>query len=337
MYTVKKSERLFTVAPIITFLSQFLNLQRFFRRALSELCSEWLACAKLRVKHTSYCCYERNVRTHIAPFFKTAKYSELNSVKINTFIEYLINYGNKNGGGLSAKTIHDIIMLLRSVAKYAETEYGYRNPMRNIITPKQDKRLTSVLDRTERQKLQSHLTNNLNKTNIGILLAMYTGMRIGELCAVTAEDIDIFNGVIHITKTIQRVSDNTGSNKTKVIVGSPKSKTSERDIPLPKFIIEILKNNICSNGYLLSGTSKPVEPRTMQNRFKSVLKQCGLRNVNFHLLRHTYATVCIENGFDAKTVSELLGHSSVQITLNRYMHSNMEMKRRCVASLNLAS
>lgn len=306
-------------------------------KTISELCSEWLACAKLRVKHSSYCCYERNVRTHIAPFFKTAKYSELNSVKINTFIEYLINYGNKNGGGLSLKTVHDIALLLRSVAKYAESEYGYRNPMRNIITPKQDKSSTEVLDRTERQKLQLYLTNNLDKTNIGILLAMYTGMRIGELCAVTAEDIDIFNGVIHITKTIQRVSDNMGSCKTKVIVGSPKSKSSERDIPLPKFMIEILKNDTCTNGYLLSGTSKPVEPRTMQNRFKSVLKQCGIRNVNFHLLRHTYATVCIENGFDAKTVSELLGHSSVQITLNRYMHSSIEIKKRYVENLNLVS
>lgn len=233
--------------------------------------------------------------------------------------------------------MHDIIVLLRSVAKYAESEYSYRNPLRNIITPKQDKKSAAVLDRTERQKLQSHLMNNLNKTNIGILLAMYTGMRIGELCAVTAEDIDICNGVIHITKTIQRVSDSTGSSKTKVIVGSPKSKSSERDIPLPKLLIEILKTNFCMNGYLLSGTSKPVEPRTMQNRFKSVLKQCGLRNVNFHLLRHTYATVCIENGFDAKTVSEMLGHSSVQITLNRYMHSNIEMKKRYVENLNLAS
>lgn len=305
-------------------------------KTLSELCDEWLTCTKLRVKQSSYCCYERNIRTHIVAFFKTAKYSDLNSVKINAFIEYLIKNGSKNGGGLSSKTVHDIIVLLRSVAKYAQSEYGYKNPMKNIITPKQDKRSTAVFDRKERQKLQSYLANNLNNTNIGILLAMYTGMRIGELCAVTAEDIDICNGVIHITKTVQRVSDSTGNSKTKVIIGSPKSKTSERDIPLPKFMIEILKNNICRNGYLLSGTSRPVEPRTMQNRFKSVLKQCGLRNVNFHLLRHTYATVCIENGFDAKTVSELLGHSSVQITLNRYMHSSIEMKKHYVENLKLA-
>ena len=89
--------------------------------------------------------------------------------------------------------------------------------------------------------------------------------------------------------------------------------------------------------YILSGTNKPVEPRTMHNRFKAVLKCCGIRNANFHLLRHTYATVCIESGFDAKTVSELLGHSNVNIALNRYVHSSMEMKKRCVDRLNLVA
>lgn len=160
--------------------------------------------------------------------------------------------------------------------------------------PKENTKAAMVFNRDERSSLQSYLMNDLNKTNVGILLAMYTGMRIGELCAVTAEDIDIQNGVIFITKTVQRVSDTTGSSKTKVIVGSPKSRSSERAIPIPNFLINILKNTPCNNGYLLTGTSKPVEPRTMQNRFKSVLKQCGVREANFHLLRHTYATVCIE-------------------------------------------
>lgn len=111
-----------------------------------------------------------------------------------------------------------------------------------------------------------------------------------------------------------------------------------RDIPVPAFVLDLLKQNRSLDGsYILSGTTKPVEPRTMQNRFKAVLKECGIRSANFHLLRHTYATVCIENGFDAKTVSELLGHSSVNITLNRYVHSSMEMKKKCVDKLDLAA
>lgn len=146
------------------------------------------------------------------------------------------------------------------------------------------------------------------------------------------------NGIIHISRTIQRIKDKSENSKTKLVIGTPKSKTSERDIPIPDFFIDILKaRKYNENSFILSGTYKPTDPRTIQNRFKSVLKKCGIRNVNFHLLRHTYATVCIENGFDAKTVSELLGHASVNITLNRYVHSSLDMKKKYVAKLNFVA
>lgn len=177
-------------------LSAYTSIEKYntisCAKTLSEICAEWLSCAKLRVKRSSYCCYERNINKHILPYFKQTKYSELNSVKINAFIEYLLKNGKSNGkGGLSSKTIRDNIVLLRSVAKYAESEYGYKNPMRNVIMPKENTKAAMVFNRDERSSLQSYLMNDLNKTNVGILLAMYTGMRIGELCAVTAEDIDI--------------------------------------------------------------------------------------------------------------------------------------------------
>ena len=110
--------------------------------------------------------------------------------------------GNSNGGGLSTKTVHDIVALQRSVAKYTKSKYGYRNPMRNVVLPKQKTASVPVLDRFERKRLQTFLMNDLSKTNIGILLAMNTGMRIGEPCAVAVKDIDTQNGIIHITKTI---------------------------------------------------------------------------------------------------------------------------------------
>lgn len=122
------------------------------------------------------------------------------------------------------------------------------------------------------------------------------------------------------------------------MIGSPKSKSSVRIVPVPDFLLAILKSERKDNNfYIITGTCKPDEPRTMQNRFKAILKVCGIRNVNFHLLRHTYATVCIENGFDPKTLSELLGHADASITLNRYVHSSMLMKKNYVSRLKLTA
>ena len=306
-------------------------------KTFKELCEEWLASAKLRVKHSSYCCYEKLINKHVIPYFEDIKYSELGTPIINEFSEYKLKFGKANGfGGLSAKSVHDILVVMRSVAKYAEREYGYRNPMRNISMPKSESKEAEVFNKDERGKLQNYLQSNLTESNLGILLTTYSGLRIGELCALTWNDIDFKNGVVRVSKALQRVPDKSGKGRTAHIVTSPKSKTSVRDIPLPAFVLDILKQNERS-GYILSGTNKPVEPRTMQNRFKAVLKECGVRSANFHLIRHTYATVCIESGFDAKTVSELLGHSNVNITLNRYVHSSMEMKKKCVAELNLVA
>lgn len=308
-------------------------------KTLQELSLEWLSCAKLRVKESSYCCYERIVTKYKIPYFKQTKYCGLNTPKINAFIEYLLKYGRSDGnGGLSAKTAHDIIVTMRSIAKYAEQEYGLRNPMHSVSMPRIERKENPVLNENERKKLQNHLVNNLNNTNIGILLTMYSGIRIGEICALKWGDIDLRGGIIHVSRTVQRIKDKTGNAKTKIVIASPKSKTSERDIPIPDFLVNILNaRSQDKSGYILSGNHTPIEPRTMQNRFKSILKKCEIRSVNFHLLRHTYATVCIENGFDAKTVSELLGHASVNITLNRYVRSSLDMKKKYVAKLNFAA
>jgi integrase len=310
--------------------------QKNCNKTFKELCAEWLSSAKLRVKHSSYCCYEKLINKHILPYFEDIMYCELSTPVINAFTEHKLKCGKINGvGGLSAKSVHDILVVMRSVAKYAEQEYDCRNPMHNISMPKSENKETEVFNKVERNKLQNYLQNNLNESNLGFLLTMYSGLRIGELCALTWNDVDFENGVIHVSKAVQRVTDKSRNSKTVVMITSPKSKTSVRDIPVPLFVLNILKQNKHSDSsYILSGNNKPVEPRTMQNRFKAVLNDCSIRIVNFHLLRHTYATVCIENGFDAKTVSELLGHSSVNITLNRYVHSSMEMKKRCVDRLN---
>ena len=152
---------------------------------------------------------------------------------------------------------------------------------------------------------------------------------------MTWGDIDFEFGTLSVKRTVQRINKHGSSE---VVVGSPKSRTSVRNVPIPAFVLDILINyRICGDFYIITGKSKPTEPRTMQNRFKSILKLCSIRNVNFHLLRYTYATVCIENGFTPKALSELLGHADASITLNRYVHSSMQTKRNYVSRLCLSA
>lgn len=295
---------------------------------------QWLSSAKLRVKESSYLNYENIIEKHILPVLGGEYMQNLTTSKLNDFIHYKLNNGRLNGkGGLSAKSVRDIMTVYRSIEAYASREYGIRES--HFTMPKIEKKQTDVLNCLERKRLEQYLISNLTNTNLGILLCMFTGLRIGELCGLKWSDIDFGNGTISVSRTVQRINKH---GKSEVVIGSPKSKSSVRNIPIPDFLLSILKQKRKDNDfYIITGTLKPTEPRTMQNRFKAILKDCGIRNVNFHLLRHTYATVCIENGFDAKTLSELLGHADASITLNRYVHSSMQMKKNYVSRLQLTA
>jgi len=187
------------------------------------------------------------------------------------------------------------------------------------------------LSKTEQTKLEKELLNNFNETTFGIYFCLYTGLRIGELCALKWDNIDLNNKKIYIKKTLVRIQNPVvdAKKKTIVIIDEPKSSSSIREIPLPDFIIPMLKKlskNTTSETFLISGTNKYIETRTYFNKYKKVLSSIDLDSYNFHALRHTFATRCIENGCDPKTLSEILGHSSVKITLERYVHPNYENK-----------
>ena len=164
----------------------------------------------------------------------------------------------------------------------------------------------------------------------GTLFALYTGIRIGELCALQWEDVSLQSATLKVQKTLQRIQDTTkgASSKTKIVITEPKSKCSIRDIPIPKFLVEIARHFSDSpKAYILTGDKlKYTEPRTVQNHFKKYIDSCGIERANFHALRHTFATRCIELGFEIKSLSEILGHANVNITLNRYVHSSFDLK-----------
>lgn len=295
---------------------------------VGEIIDKWLSDVRNKVKVSTFANYTMKIKKHILPRFAGVKYDRLTADDLNKFIE------QKCSEKLSAKYVSDIVILLKSAAKFACKRYGYANRIDCVTLPKSDKKAENrLLSDSEQSQLKAVLTKNANCSNVGILLSAATGIRIGELCALKWENIDLEKSIITVKQTVQRVMNNEGG--TRLIVTSPKSASSVREIPLPDFIMPYLKAvRSADDCFLLSGNQKITEPRTMQYRFKSILKKANLPYVNFHALRHMFATNCVALGFDVKTLSEILGHSSVQITLNRYVHSSMERKRSCMDLLS---
>lgn len=240
-------------------------------------------------------------------------------------------------GGLSGKTISDIICIIKSILHYSESLGCKICCSLRYINFRAEKKEMRVLSQSEQQKLTKHLISDIDHTKAGILLSLYTGIRIGELCALKIGNFDFINKKLHIKQTLQRLQNgNTGLNKTYISITEPKSTASDREIPLSDFICDIYsKMKSTKNIFILSGTSAPIEPRTMENRYNRIMESLGIKDTTFHTLRHTFATRSIEVGFDVKSLSEILGHSSVNITLNRYVHSSFELKTENMKKLEM--
>lgn len=192
-----------------------------------------------------------------------------------------------------------------------------------------------MLSAEQQERLKSYISANQNHTTMGVALSLYTGIRIGELCALQWGDINFEKRSLTVRKTIQRIQCRDSNRRTKLMITAPKSSSSVRDIPIPECLFDMLwQFRAHRDSYVLSGKNKPVEPRTMQYRFAKLLNNADLPSVHFHSLRHAFASGCIALGFDVKTLSEILGHSSIELTLNRYVHSSMERKRECMRLLS---
>lgn len=283
----------------------------------------WAEEKKKYIKLSSYAEYVSVIKKYIVPFFgeKDIKNDESLKCEISNFTGFLMS-------GLSPKTVKDILTVTNQIFIYAR-ENGYAE--KSDVTAKMPKCEFSpieVLSPSDCKKLTEYLQKSTDTSKIGILLCLFTGIRLGEICGLRRGDIDLENGVIKIRRTIQRIY---LGGVSQFHIGSPKTKNSIRDIPLPAFLCDKLKNNACTDPlcYYLSGSPSFVQPRTYQNRFKKYLAESGVTgNFHFHTLRHTFASRAVELGFDPKTLSEILGHASVNITLNRYVHTSLASKRR---------
>ena len=294
---------------------------------ISQIADLWKEEKRQFVKKSTFAAYSLIVETHLQPAFGNLK--AVTEKDVQDFVLYKLN------GGLSQKTIKDMLIVLRMILKFgAKKNYCVYAPIDVIFPTDRERQELEVLSIANQKKIMRFVEDNFTFRNLGIFICLSTGIRIGEICALTWDDIDTDNGVIHIRKTIQRIYvKENGIKKTELLIDTPKTATSMRDIPMIKDLYEILKplKKVVNNDYfVLTNEATPTEPRTYRNYYKKLLDKLGIPPIKFHGLRHSFATRCIESKCDYKTVSVILGHSNISTTLNLYVHPNYEQKKKCI-------
>ena len=278
------------------------------------LLNTWLNQKKPMITPSTHASFTLIAENHLIPYFGKRKIGSITETDIQSYISYLYNAGRlDNTGGLTVKTIRDVILVLRLAMEYAYKERAI--PLLNwdlIEYPKElGVKKVNSLSKDQEQALIQCIYMNLSRKTAGILIALFTGIRIG--------DYDKRKG------------------KSYLHIGPPKTKTSARIIPVPSLLMNIIKKFYTENPnhYFLTGKTKPTEPRTYRQFFSRFLKRNGLQKVKFHEIRHTFAVRAIEiPEFDIKSLSEILGHKNVSFTLNVYGSANLQQKVKCMNLLN---
>lgn len=303
------------------------------------LINEWLAFKKPMIKPSTYSRFLLISENHLIPIFGNKKIGMILEQDVQKYILQLFESGRiDKTGGLTVKTIRDIILVLRLTLDYAFKikiipllnwdliEYPKDTNIKNVV----------ALSKDQEQELIQSIYMNLNRKTAGILISLFTGIRIGELCGLKMQDISLIDKSININKTVQRIYDKR-TNSSYIHIGPPKTNTSSRVIPVPSLLINIIKKFYTDNPncYFLTGKNKPTEPRSYRQFFNRFLKRNNLQRVKFHEIRHTFAVRAIEiPDFDVKSLSEILGHKNVSFTLNTYGRANLQQKIKCMNLLN---
>lgn len=288
---------------------------------------EWLENIKKIRKHSTYIKYRGIYERHIKEAIGNTSVYDISNNLINEKI-----FTKDNEVTYSQNLVHTIIAVINQVLKYAAENYDCPiNQLNNKLINKGKK--IEIINHTEQAALIRYLCRETDPSKAGILLCISTGLRLGEICSLKWEDIDFEQMIIHVCRTVQRISIDGDKKRTALMVTEPKSIFSVREIPISTGMAQLLNKVKHDREYIVGG-KYPLDPRTYQNRFKKYLKEITVKNYNFHALRHTFATNCIDNDMDVKSLSEILGHANVQITLNRYVHPTMEAKRRQLAVLD---
>ena len=297
------------------------------QKNIKEIAELWKEDKKKYVKKSTYAAYVLLIQNHIAPSFGDDLV--VTEEKVQEFVL------EKLQSGLSEKTVKDILIVLKMILKYGDKNGFTKYKQIDILFPTSTtKKELDVLTKSDQKKVMNYLRDNFTFRNLGIFICLNTGMRIGEICGLKWENVDTDLGVIRVRKTLQRIYIlDEGEKHTELLLDTPKTANSIRDIPMSNELLKVLKpikKVVNDDFFVLSNDTKPIEPRTYRNYYKKLLKELGIEELKFHGLRHSFATRCIESNSDYKTVSVLLGHSNISTTLNLYVHPNYEQKKKCI-------
>ena len=301
------------------------------------LMETWLSTRKILVKESSFQRYESLINRHIIPHLGGILFSSLTAEVLTNYVQMLLKNGRvDNNGGLSEKSVCDIMCILFSAIRYAGKLYSYSvEHLFDVKLPTVEGKRIDTLGNIECEMLTRCVLDDFDVYGLGYLLALYLGLRLGEVCGLMWSDLNSTEHLLTVNRTAARLRI---GNHTQLTVQTPKTENSVRTIPVPVDLLALLlrlKSNSSSNTFILTGSkTKPLEPRTLQAHLKRFLKDHGLRDIHFHTLRHTFATRCIEYGYDLKTLSEILGHKNEKTTM-RYVHPSMQHKRKVIEAVSM--
>ena len=297
------------------------------KKTFSQIVELWKVDKKLYVKKSTLSAYILLIENHLLPEFGNS--SEIEEEQVQKFVFQKLEQG------LSQKTVKDILIVLKMILKFgAKNKWIQFSPFQIQYPTVRENQQIEVLSRTHQKKVMNYIQEHFTFRNLGIYICLSSGIRIGEICALTWKDIDTDNGIIYIRKTIQRIYViENGERRTELLLDSPKTKNSIREIPMSRELLRMLKpfkKIVNPSFFVLTNDSKPTEPRTYRSYYKNLMRQLEIPEIKFHGLRHSFATRCIESKCDYKTVSVLLGHSNISTTLNLYVHPNLEQKKKAI-------
>ncbi|WP_312071613.1 site-specific integrase [Anaerotignum propionicum] len=289
-----------------------------------------------RLKPSTYESYYQCMHKYVLPYFNQPENEQLTDISVVRFVKQM-----KENNSLSKAYQRKILSIFKTALREISKNIPeYTSVVTNITLPSvKIQQEVPVFTMKEQRLIEYAAQCSVDKRCLGVILCFYTGLRIGELCALKWSDFDMDAGTMLVSRTVSRIQNfNSDGAKTQLIVGTPKSRTSLRRIPLPAFLLELLQKNKLDlqdeNSSILSEKAEPFDPRVYQRIYKKLLKEAGVRDRKFHAIRHSFATRALELGVDIKTLSEILGHSNVSITLNIYAHSLMEQKRIAIDKFN---